>query len=129
MKNKNLNKTRKSSKNNKNLNRGFTRCLAVCHVKASLNNTIITVTTIKGETLFWSSPGCAGFKKSKRSLSYAIHMMAILVAKKIIEKTLIPFEVHFEGPFYVLKEILRVFRKQRLIVAKVKYKRSRSFGS
>lgn len=50
--------------------------LGLVHIHSSFNNTIITVTSTKGETLTWSSSGSVGFKGSRRSTSYAAQMAA-----------------------------------------------------
>ena len=39
----------------------------VCHVLASFNNTIVTITDPNGETLCWDSSGSVGFKGSRKS--------------------------------------------------------------
>ena len=50
--------------------------LGLVHIHSSFNNTIITVTDSKGETLMWNSSGSVGFKGSRRSTSYAAQMAA-----------------------------------------------------
>ena len=54
----------------------------VAHVSISYNNTIVTITDLKGEVLAWSSAGLLGFKGTKKSTPYA----ANLVAKDCTEK-------------------------------------------
>ena len=41
------------------------------HIRATFNNTIVTVTDLNGNTLAWSSAGNAGFKGSRKSTPYA----------------------------------------------------------
>lgn len=54
----------------------------VAHISISYNNTIVTITDLKGEVLSWSSAGSLGFKGTKKSTPYA----ANLVAKDCTEK-------------------------------------------
>lgn len=54
----------------------------VAHISVSYNNTIVTITDLKGEVLSWSSAGSLGFKGTKKSTPYA----ANLVAKDCTEK-------------------------------------------
>lgn len=54
----------------------------VAHVSVSYNNTIVTITDLKGEVLSWASAGSLGFKGTKKSTPYA----ANLVAKDCTEK-------------------------------------------
>ncbi len=51
-------------------------------IKSTLNNTIISVTNLLGNTLCWSSTGICGFKGSKKSTSFAGQMAAKDVAIK-----------------------------------------------
>ena len=53
------------------------------HVHSSFNNTIITITTPKGDALAWSSSGSVGFKGSRRSNSYAAQMAAEDLGSKV----------------------------------------------
>jgi small subunit ribosomal protein S11 len=56
---------KKTKKVRKNVSR------AVAHVKATFNNTIITITDVNGETLCWSSAGAIGMKGSRKSTPFA----------------------------------------------------------
>ncbi len=54
----------------------------VAHINISYNNTLVTITDLKGEVIAWSSSGLMGFKGAKKSTPYA----ANLVAKDCTEK-------------------------------------------
>jgi small subunit ribosomal protein S11 len=54
----------------------------IAHVSVSYNNTLVTITDLKGEVLAWSSAGSMGFKGTKKSTPYA----ANIVAKDCVEK-------------------------------------------
>ena len=54
----------------------------VAHISVSYNNTLVTITDLKGEVIAWSSAGLLGFKGTKKSTPYA----ANLVAKDCFEK-------------------------------------------
>lgn len=56
--------------------------LAIAHIHATFNNTIITISDIKGNTLSWASSGSAGFKGARRSTSYAAQTAAEQASKK-----------------------------------------------
>ena len=43
----------------------------VVHVQASFNNTIITITNLKGEVISWSSAGACGFKGARKGTPFA----------------------------------------------------------
>ena len=44
---------------------------AIAHVKATFNNTLITITDMNGETLCWDSAGTVGFKGARKSTPFA----------------------------------------------------------
>ncbi len=54
----------------------------IAHVSVSYNNTLVTITDLKGEVIAWSSAGSLGFKGTKKSTPYA----ANLVARDCFEK-------------------------------------------
>jgi small subunit ribosomal protein S11 len=48
----------------------------IAHIRASFNNTIVTISDEKGDTVSWSSAGAAGFKGARKSTSYAAQIAA-----------------------------------------------------
>jgi len=56
--------------------------LAHAYVHTTFNNTIITITDIRGNTIAWSSSGVARFKGARRSTSYAAQAAAEDAGKK-----------------------------------------------
>jgi small subunit ribosomal protein S11 len=56
---------KKAKKVRKNVSRG------IAHVKASQNNTIVTITDVNGETICWDSAGTMGFKGARKSTPFA----------------------------------------------------------
>ena len=51
------------------------------HIKASFNNTIVTITDVDGNAISWSAPGAVGFKSAKKSTPYAAQVAAEAAAK------------------------------------------------
>ena len=70
----------------------------VVHINATFNNTIITVTDLKGNSLAWSSGGMIGFKGAKKSTPYAAQLAALNAAKRAREMGLSEVEVVVKGP-------------------------------
>jgi small subunit ribosomal protein S11 len=68
------------------------------YVTATFNNTLITVTNDKGETLSWSSSGAKGFKGARKSTPYAASLAAEDAVKKNVEKGMRSAEVFVKGP-------------------------------
>ncbi len=70
----------------------------VAHIKATFNNTIISITDNKGQTLSWASAGRAGFKGSKKSTPFAAQQAAASAAKEAMDMGLRKVEVWVKGP-------------------------------
>ncbi len=70
----------------------------VAHIKATFNNTVITITDTKGETLCWSSAGTCGFKGSRKSTPFAGQMSAQQVAEKAVKFGMKEVDVKVKGP-------------------------------
>jgi small subunit ribosomal protein S11 len=70
----------------------------VAHVKATFNNTLITITDGKGETLCWASAGTCGFKGSRKSTPFAGQMSAQQAAEKAIKFGMKEVDVKVKGP-------------------------------
>lgn len=60
----------------------FTGNIARAYISTTFNNTIITLTDEKGDTLLWSSAGSCGFKGTKKGTAYAAQKAAEVLAKK-----------------------------------------------
>ena len=52
------------------------------HIHATFNNTIVTITDAKGNTVAWASAGSSGFKGSRKSTPYAAGLASKNAAKK-----------------------------------------------
>ncbi len=71
---------------------------AIVHVKATFNNTIITITDPAGEVLCWDSAGTIGFKGSRKSTPFAAQRAAESVADKAKKMGVREVEVRVKGP-------------------------------
>ena len=70
----------------------------VAHIKATFNNTIITITDAAGNVIAWSSAGSQGFKGSRKSTPFAAQLAAEDAAKKAMEHGMKTVEVYVKGP-------------------------------
>jgi small subunit ribosomal protein S11 len=72
---------------------------AVAHIKATFNNTYITISDIYGETLCWASAGTVGFKGSRKSTPFAAQRAGRNVAEKARKRFGVQeVEVRIKGP-------------------------------
>jgi len=80
------------AKGSKNVTQG------IAHVKASFNNTIVSITDLRGALIGWSSAGKMGFKGSRKSTAYAAQMVAQDACRQAMGHGLKEVEVRVKGP-------------------------------
>ena len=72
--------------------------LGVAHIRATFNNTIITISDMSGNVVAWSSAGAQGFKGSRKSTPFAAQVAAEKAAVKARDMGMKKLEVHVKGP-------------------------------
>src|SRR5205814_420820 len=82
----------KKKKQRRNVSRG------VAHIKATFNNTIVTITDTNGDALCYASAGTVGFKGSRKSTPFAAQRAAEVAAEKASKFGLKEIEVRVKGP-------------------------------
>jgi small subunit ribosomal protein S11 len=70
----------------------------IAHVNATFNNTMVTITDSRGNTLAWGSSGKAGFKGSKKSTPFAATVAAEQVAREALTLGVRRVHVRVRGP-------------------------------
>lgn len=81
----------------KKIRKGVTRGIA--HIKATFNNTIVTITDTNGETIAWASAGKGGFfKGARKSTPYAAGRAAENAAQIAKKSGMVEIEVKVKGP-------------------------------
>ncbi len=93
---------------------------AVVHIFASFNNTQITITDKKGNTISWSSCGVVGFKGSKKSTPFAAQVASDAAAKKAMEHGVKTVEVLVKGPGSGRESAIRALSAAGLQVTLIK---------
>jgi small subunit ribosomal protein S11 len=83
---------RQKPKEKKNIVQG------VAHVQSTFNNTLITITDMKGDAISWASAGAIGFKGTKKGTPFAAQIAAENAARKAMEHGLRRVEVYVKGP-------------------------------
>jgi small subunit ribosomal protein S11 len=72
--------------------------VGIAHIKATFNNTSVTITDTKGDTLCWASAGTTGFKGSRKSTPFAGQMAAQQCAEKAAKFGVKELDVRVKGP-------------------------------
>jgi small subunit ribosomal protein S11 len=81
----------KKGKVRKNVIRG------ICHIKATQNNTLITITDMNGETVAWDSAGTIGFKGARKSTPFAATRAAETCGQKVRKMGMNEVEIRIRG--------------------------------
>lgn len=70
----------------------------VAHIKATFNNTLVTITDMSGSVVVWGSAGRAGFKGSKKSTPFAATVAAEQVGREAANLGMKRVHVRVQGP-------------------------------
>ena len=110
-------KTRKVTKKRrerKNIEKG------AVHIRSSFNNTLVTITDLKGNAISWASAGGLGFRGSRKSTPFAAQTAAETAAKAAMEHGLKTVEVYVKGPGAGREAAIRALQAAGLEVNMIK---------
>lgn len=110
--------TRAKDKAKKKALKGITS--GVAHIKASFNNTIVTITDATGNVITWSTPGMVGFNGSKKSTPFAAQIAAADAARRAKDLGLRTVEVLVKGPGAGRESAIRALQANGLTVTSIK---------
>ena len=94
--------------------------IGVAHVNATFNNTIITITDTKGNTIAWSSAGAEGFKGSRKSTPFAAQLAAESAGKRAKDNGVKTLEIEVRGPGAGRESALRALQSTGFIITAIK---------
>jgi len=92
----------------------------VIYVQASFNNTIVTVTDVRGQVLCWSSAGACGFKGTRRGTPFAAQTAAENVIRTLMDRGMERVEVMISGPGRGRDTALRTIRRSGILLSFVR---------
>ena len=72
--------------------------VAIAHIQSTFNNTIVTITDLKGNTITWASSGTVGFSGTRKGTPFAASKAAEAAAKEAKELGVQKVEVWVKGP-------------------------------
>jgi small subunit ribosomal protein S11 len=100
----------KKKKEKKNIPTG------VAHIKATFNNTLVTITDPAGNVISWSSAGVQGFKGSRKGTPFAAQLAAQDAARKAMDHGMRNVDVFVKGPGAGREAALRALQAAGLSV-------------
>lgn len=92
----------------------------VVHIKATFNNTLISITDKQGNAIVWSSPGSVGFNGSKKSTPFAAQVAASTAAREAKELGLQTVEIMVKGPGSGRESAIRAVQAAGLTITSIK---------
>ena len=104
----------KKRRERKNIEKG------AAHIRATYNNTIVTITDVNGNAVSWASAGELGFRGSKKSTPFAAQMAAETAAKIATEHGMKTVEVFVKGPGSGRESAIRALQTAGLDITMIK---------
>ncbi len=104
----------KRRRERKNIERG------AAHIRSSFNNTIVTITDVKGNAISWASAGELGYRGSRKSTPYAAQMASEAAAKAAMDHGLKSVEVYVKGPGQGREAAIRALQVAGLEISMIK---------
>lgn len=92
----------------------------IAHIKATFNNTVVTITDRNGDAIAWASSGTAGFKGSRKSTPFAAQVAATEAARRAKEHGMKEVEVCIKGPGSGRESAIRALQAAGLSVTVIK---------
>jgi len=89
------------------------------YITATFNNTLITITNNRGETITWSSSGSKGFKGTRKSTPYAASTAVEDAARRAMEKGIKAVDVYVKGPGAGRDSSLRAIKTAGLSISSI----------
>lgn len=92
----------------------------IANIKATFNNTIISITDFEGNVVSWSSSGTIGFKGSRKGTPFAAQLAAQAAGNKAKELGLKQVEVRVKGPGGGRESAIRALQAIGLTIKSIK---------
>jgi small subunit ribosomal protein S11 len=93
--------------------------VGVAHIRATFNNTIVSITDPRGGVIAWRTAGRCGFKGSRKSTAFAATMVAQETAREAIGYGLNEVEVKVQGPGAGRESAIRALQAAGLTVTSI----------
>ena len=110
----NVKKVIRKRRERKNIEKG------AAHIRATFNNTIVTISDVAGNTVSWASAGELGFKGSRKSTPFAAQMAAEHATKLAMDHGMKTVEVYVKGPGSGREAAIRAIQTTGLNITLIK---------
>lgn len=90
------------------------------YIRATFNNTQVTLTDVQGNTIGWSTAGTSGFKGSRKGTAFAAQRAAEQAAKKALDQGLQRVDVFVKGPGAGREAAIRSLQAAGLLITSIR---------
>lgn len=94
--------------------------VGIVHVKATFNNTIVSITDLSGNTVSWASAGKCNFSGSRKSSAFAATVAAQDAGKIALSYGMKEVEINLRGPGAGRESAVRGIQSSGLVVTSIK---------
>lgn len=94
--------------------------VGIAHIKATFNNTIVSITDMRGGVIAWSAAGRAGFKGSRKSTAFAATLVGQESARQAIARGMHEVEVRVQGAGAGRESAIRALQSSGLSITVIK---------
>lgn len=94
--------------------------LGVAHIRATFNNTVVSISDVRGNVVAWSSSGRAGFKGSRKSTAFAATVVGQDAARQAAARGISEVEVRLQGAGSGRESAVRALQTSGLAVTNIK---------
>lgn len=94
--------------------------IGIVYVKASFNNTIVTITDLSGHVISWSSAGKVNFSGSRKSSAFAATLVAQDAGKRAMDAGMKEVEVSLNGPGAGRESAVRGLQSAGLFITSIR---------
>ncbi len=94
--------------------------VGIVNIRATFNNTMVTITDVRGDVIAWSAAGRCGFKGSRRSTAFAATTVAQEAARQAVAMGMHEVEVRVQGPGAGRESAIRALQAVGLNITSIK---------
>ena len=94
--------------------------IGIAFIKATFNNTLVSITDMKGNVISWGSAGRSGFKGSRKSTAFAATVVAQEAGRQAVSQGMNEVEVRVQGPGAGRESAIRALLSSGLNVTSIK---------
>lgn len=94
--------------------------VGVAHIKSTFNNTLVSITDVRGNVISWSNAGRSGFKGSRKNTAFAATVVGQDAARQAVAKGMHEVEVRVQGAGAGRESAIRAIQSSGLVISSIK---------